>query len=95
VNQELRHQVASILEQSEIEIGLSLGGGLRGISQSTWQKISERMEPSDAGKGLFLLRVASVELRLRDGCVLSGSEVRQLLHLCGGFAPLYVLNRVS
>jgi len=92
MNQEVRHRVTSILENSEIEIGLCLGAGLRGISQSTWQKISARMEPSDAGKGLFHLRVASVELRLSDGCVLSGAEVRQLLNLCGGFAPLYVLN---
>jgi hypothetical protein len=82
----------SIWASAEIEIGLSLGDGLRGISQSTWQKISGRMEPSEVGKGLFHLRVANVELRLADGCVLSGSEVRQLLHLCGGFAPLYVLD---
>ena len=84
-------QVASILERGEVEIGLNLGDGLRGISQSTWRKISERMEPSNAGSGLFHLRVASVELRLIDGCVLSGSEVRQLLHLSGGCVPLYVL----
>lgn len=90
-----RRRVESILERSEIEIGLSLGDGLRGISQSTWQKISARMEPSEVGKGLFHLRVASVELRLVDGCVLSPLEVRQLLHLCGGFAPLYVLRPES
>jgi hypothetical protein len=82
----------SIWARSEIELGLSLGDGLRGISQSTWQKISARMEPSEVGKGLFHLRVASVELRLVDGCVLSPLEVRQLLHLCGGFAPLYVFD---
>jgi hypothetical protein len=87
-----RRQAALIWERAEIEIGLSLGDGLRGISQSTWQKISARMEPSEVGNGLFHLRVASVELRLTDGCVLSGLEVRQLLHLCGGFAPLYVLD---
>jgi hypothetical protein len=92
MNQELTRQVASILEQDQIEIGLCLEGGLRGISQSTWRKISERMEPSDAGKGRFHLLVANVELRLNDGCVLSGAEVRQLLNLCGGFAPLYVLS---
>ena len=95
MKQELTRQVASILEQPEIEIGLCLVEGLRGISQSTWQKISARMEPSHAGKGLFHLRVASVELRLSDGCVLSGAEVRQLLNLCGGFAPLYVLSPES
>jgi hypothetical protein len=89
---EVKRRVASILEQPEIELGLSLAGGLRGISQSTWAKISERMEPYDQAKGLFHLRVASVELRLSDGCVLSGMEVRQLLNLCGGFAPLYVLS---
>lgn len=87
-----RRQVESILARSEIEIGLSLGGGLRGISQSTWQKISARMEPSGVGSGLFHLRVANVELHLLDGCCLSGLEVRQLLHLCGGFAPLYVYD---
>lgn len=95
MSQGQQRRVMSILEKSEIEIGLSLGAGLRGISQSTWQKISARMEPSDVASGLFHLRVASVELRLIDGCVLSAMEVRQLLHLCGGFAPLYVLNPES
>jgi hypothetical protein len=92
MKQELRRRVASILEQSPLEVELCLAGGLHGISQSTWQKISERMEPSDPARGRFLLRVASVEFRLPDGCVLSGSEVRQLLNLCGGFVPLYALD---
>ena len=95
MSQGQRRQAESIWARSEIEIGLCLGDGLRGISQSTWQKISARMEPSEVGKGLFHLRVASVELCLVDGCVLSGLEVRQLLHLCGGFAPLYVLDPES
>jgi hypothetical protein len=88
-----RRLVESILEQSAMEVGLSLGDGLHGISQSTWRKISERMEPSHAGKGRFHLRVAKVELTLNDGCFLSDSEVRQLLALCGGFAPLYLLDQ--
>ncbi len=92
MSEEVTRQVASMLDRAEIEIGLDLNGGLRGISQSTWRKISERMEASDAGKGRFHLRVASVELRLSDGCVLSTSEVRQLLRLSGGFVPLYLLD---
>ena len=95
MSQGQQRRVASILGRSEIEIGLSLGAGLRGISQSTWQKISARMEPSDVANGLFHLRVASVELRLIDGCVLSPAEVRQLLRLCGDFAPLYILGPES
>jgi hypothetical protein len=79
-------------ERGELEVGLDLGAVLPDILPSTWRKISDRLELSHAGKGLFHLRVASVELRLSDGCVLCPSEVRQLLHLCGGFVPLYVLS---
>ena len=95
MNQDLRRQVTSILENADLEVELSLAGGLRGISQSTWRKISDQMELSDPAKGLFLLRVASVEFRLSDGSVLSGREVRQLINSCGGFVPLYALSQVS
>jgi len=95
MKQELTRQVASILEQSPLEVELCLVGGLHGISQNTWRKISERMELSDPENARFLLRVASVEFRLADGCVLSGAEVRQLLNLCGGFVPLYALSPAS
>jgi hypothetical protein len=90
-----RHRVESILARTRLEVGLSLGDGSHGISQSTWRKISERMEPSHAGKGRFHLQVAKVELTLSDGCFLSDSEVRQLLALSGGFVPLYLLDPES
>jgi hypothetical protein len=95
MSQELTRQVTSILGNQELEVELCLAGGLHGISQSTWRKISERMELSDPENARFLLRVVSAEFRLSDGCVLSGAEVRQLLNLCGGFVPLYVLSPES
>jgi hypothetical protein len=95
MNREQILRAESILGRARLELGLDLVAGLRGISQSTWRKISERMVPYEAENGRFLLPVASVEFRLSDGASLSDREVRQLLCLCGGFAPLFLLDPES